>query len=64
MDSRQYIENEKLLGWAIPQKRALSPGYPKPSGLVKESLCSEDLAGGKEEKTTPNQPTSNDLILK
>lgn len=32
---------------------ALSPGYPKPSRLVKESLCSKDPAGGKEEKKKP-----------
>lgn len=35
---------------------ALSPGYAKPSGLVKVSLCSKDLAGGKEEKEKP-KPT-------
>lgn len=38
---------------------ALSPGYSKPNGLVKESLCSKEPAGG--EKKNPN--TSNDLIL-
>lgn len=64
--AKSWSNGQQTIHWELKTLQtcmALSPGYSKPSGLVKESLCSKDPAGGKEEKN-PHQPTSNDLILK